>query len=362
LGLLRAEVAPAEVLAVVKADAYGHGAARVARALEGEGVGSLAVAFAEEGRVLRDAGVTASILVFGPADPGSFDDWRDLRLEPTVSSLGQLAAWRDWATERSVSQPIHLKFDSGMTRLGIAAADADAALEVVRGSTALRLRSVFSHLAMADDPHGSATPLQVEVFERVLARLRAEERGATTIHLANSGGALYHPNTRYAQVRIGLALYGVDPAHAGRFAARLQPVMQVKARLVSVREVPAGVPLGYGGRRVTVRPSRIGVVPVGYADGYAWRLGDRAEMLLADGTRIAVVGAVSMDMSLVDLTGTTAREGDEVVLLGSCGGSTIDAWELAGLAGTIPWEVTCRLGQRLERRPIEAAEPLEGSR
>jgi alanine racemase len=352
-------VAPAGLLAVVKADAYGHGASLVARALEGEGVAHLAVAFGDEGRALRDGGVTASILVFGPADPDSFDRWRDLRLEPTVSSLGQLAAWRDWATSRGVVQPIHLKFDSGMTRLGIAASDADAAFAIVRGSTALRLESVFSHLAMADDPHGSATPLQIEVFERILARLSDREREATTIHLANSGGALYHPATRYARVRVGLALYGIDPAHSGHFGGRLRPVMGVKARLVSVRDVPAGVPLGYGGRRVTVRPSRIGVVPVGYADGYAWRLGDRAEMLLGEGTRIAVVGAVSMDMSLVDLTGTSAQEGDEVVLLGSSGASTIDAWELAGLAGTIPWEVTCRLGQRLERRAVEDGEAID---
>jgi alanine racemase len=194
-------------------------------------------------------------------------------------------------------------------------------------------------------------------FAAVLALLTAEERERALIHMANSAAALHRPGSRHDLVRLGLAIYGLDPAERpGRAlppAARtdLRPVMSVRARVVHVKEVPPGTPVSYGGRTVTRRRSRIAVVPVGYADGYAWRLTGRAEAL-AGGRRVPVAGSVTMDMTLLDVTDTEAGLGDEVVLLGRQGEEEITATELAAHAGTISWEILCHLGLRLPRRYV----------
>jgi alanine racemase len=238
-----------------------------------------------------------------------------------------------------------------MSRLGLATSEVSAALALLRSTPSLRLIGLFSHLAVSDELDDPRTEEQRRRLDLVAQELSAEERQRVEVHLANSGGALHHASTRAERVRVGLSLYGVDPARGRGGEAGLAPVLEVKARLVSTREVPAGTALGYGGRRMTVRPSRIGVVPVGYADGYSWRLGERASILVG-GRRAAVAGAVSMDMTLIDITETGGEVGDEVVLLGSQADETITAWELAELGGSIPWEVLCRFGQRLERRPV----------
>jgi alanine racemase len=348
----------AGIVAVVKADAYGHGAPRVARVLEELGARLTAVALLEEGAQLRRAGVELPILALGPASEAQPPLYRRYRILPTVSSLEQLALWRRWAASLAPGerQPLHLKVDTGMTRLGVGLDEVGEALETLRGEPRLELAGVLSHFAEAEDLESPWNRRQEERFAAVLGMLTEAERRRLAVHLANSAAALHRPASRFDLVRLGLALYGLDPAgEAGPAAAELEPVMAVKARVVSVRQVEPGVRLGYGGRWTARRPSRIAVVPVGYADGYPWRLTGTAEALVG-GRRVAVVGAVSMDLTMLDVTevrgagGAPVAVGEEAVLLGRQGEASIRAPELAEKAGTLPYEILCGLGQRLPRR------------
>jgi alanine racemase len=345
----------AKVMAMVKADAYGHGAVGVSRALEGAGVDWLGVALLEEGAEIRRAGVDLPILVLGTARPEKIALYARYRLTPTLSSLAELVHWRDWTEGRREPQSVHLKVDTGMGRLGVAVEEVPRALEILRGGSGLRLAGLLSHFGDADDPASPRNPAQEERFAAVLALLTPGERDGILIHMANSAAALHRPESRFALVRIGIALYGLDPVPGDHPAdlrpVDLKPVMAVRARIVQLREVPAGAALSYGGRTVTRRRSRIAVVPVGYADGYAWRLTGRAEALVR-GCRVPVAGSVTMDMTLLDVTDAGAELGEEVVLLGRQGAEEITATELAAHAGTISWEILCHLGLRLPRRYV----------
>lgn len=360
---LRETVAPARVLAVIKADAYGHGAQEVGRALEAAGVDVLGAALLEEGAEVRRAGVTAPILVLGVPRPVQLPYYRRYRLTPVVSGLDQLALWRDWlegeagegGPEASRVQPIHLQVDTGMTRLGIDEADLGRALEMVRTSPHLELAGLLSHLADADLVDSPRNPDQERRFARAVEALTPEERNRALVHLANTAGALHRPASRHDLVRLGLALYGYDSA--GAFEG-LRPVMSVRTRAVLVREIAPGTRVSYGGRWTAERPSRIAVLPVGYADGYAWRLSNRASGLVR-GRRVPLVGSVSMDMIFADVTdvhreagGPPIAAGEEVVLLGRQGSEEIRVTELAEAAGTIPYELLCLLGLRLARRYV----------
>jgi alanine racemase len=349
LEVLRERISPAKPMAVVKADAYGHGAVGVSRALEAAGVDWLGVALLEEGAEIRRAGVRVPILVLGTARPAKISLYRRYRLTPTVSSLAELALWRDWTAGQTAPQPIHLKVNTGMSRLGLQLEDVPAALEEIRSHPQIRLAGLLSHFAEADDLESPRNILQEERFSGVLELLTEEERRSALIHMGNSAAALHRPGSRYDLVRLGLAVYGLDPV--GRPESGLRPVMSVRARIVQLREVPAGTPVSYGGRTVVRRQSRIAVVPVGYADGYAWRLTGKAEALVR-GRRVPIAGSVTMDMTLLDVTDTGADLGDEVVLLGRQGNEEITALELAGHAGTISWEILCHLGLRLPRRYV----------
>ncbi len=355
LAAIRRRAPGLRTLAVVKADAYGHGAVGVSRALERAGVEWLGVALLEEGAELRRGGVERPILVLGTARPAKIALYRRYRLTPTISSLAELALWREWAAGEVGPQEVHLKVDTGMGRLGIAVDEVPAALALLRAEPRLRLAGLLSHFAEADDPESPRNLAQEERFQAVLGQLAPRERAEIEIHMANSAAALSRPAARFTLVRLGIALYGVDPLARG---ADLLPVMSVRARIVQVREVPAGTPLSYGGRTVTRRRSRIAVVPVGYADGYAWRLTGRASALLR-GRRMPVAGSVTMDMTLLDVTETGGEVGEEVVLLGRQGGEEVSAAELAGHAGTISWEILCHLGLRLPRRYLEGGEVRE---
>lgn len=350
LAALRARMGAARILAVVKADAYGHGATGVSRALEAAGVDWLGVALLEEGAEIRRSGVDLPILVLGTARPEWLALYRRYDLTPAVSSLAELALWREWSTGCAAGAPqaLHLKVDTGMGRLGVPLAEVPRALEILRASPQIKMTGLLSHFANADDLFNAKNDRQENRFLDVLAQLTPAERVSIEIHMANSAAALHRPPSRNTLVRMGIGLYGIDPV-AGAGDTGLLPVMSLVARIVQVREVPAGTQLSYGGRTVTTRPSRIAVVPVGYADGYAWRLTGKAEALVA-GKRVPVAGSVTMDMTLLDITDTDAELGDEAVLLGRQGNEQIGAVELARQAGTISWEILCHLGLRLPRR------------
>ncbi len=321
-------------------------------ALEAAGVDLLGAALLEEGAEVRRAGVRTPILVLGVAQPEQLPYYRRYRLTPVISGLDQLVLWRDWlAGPGGYVQPVHLQVDTGMTRLGIGEAELGTALEILRASPHLELAGLLSHLAEADLLESPRNAEQERRFGRAVEALSAEERRGALVHLANSAAALHQPASRLDLVRLGLALFGHDPA--GRFS-ELAPVMSVKTRTVLVRDVGPGTRVSYGGRWTAARPSRIGVLPVGYADGYAWRLTGKAEALVR-GRRVPVVGAVSMDMIFVDLTdlpGDPVGTGEEVVLLGAQGDERIPVTELAGEVGTIPYELLCLLGLRLARRYV----------
>lgn len=355
LALLRERAGHARVLGVIKADAYGHGAPPVARALEAAGIDWLGVAMVEEGAEVRRAGVDAPILMLGPIRREQLPLVRRYRLTPAVSSLDQLEAWLDWCAAGGPPQELHLKVDTGMRRLGIELEAVPRALALIRGQPLLRLTGVLSHLADADDLESLRNEDQEERFERVLAQLTPAERAGVLVHLANSAGALHWPQTRHTLVRCGLALYGLDPA--GKEGG-LAPVLSVHARVVMERQVPTGGRVGYSGRWTALRPSRIGILQLGYADGYPWRLSNRAEALV-EGRRVPVVGAVSMDMIAVDLTDTKAGLGAEVVLLGRQGEEEITAWEVAERADTIPYEILTRFGLRMARHYLQGGDVVE---
>ncbi len=347
----------AGVMAVVKADAYGHGAVGVSRALEAAGVDWLGVALLEEGAEIRRAGVRTPILVLGTARPAKIALYARYGLTPTISSVSELTLWRNWTAGQTTVQPVHLKVDTGMGRLGVPLAKVPQALELLRTHPGLALAGLLSHFGDADDLESPRNPAQEARFSEVLGLLTPEERERTLIHMANSAAALHRPASRYGLVRLGIAMYGLDPAErpdrplAPEARTDLRPVMSVRARIVQVRGVPAGTAVSYGGRTVTRRRSVIAVVPVGYADGYAWRLTGKAEALVR-GRRVPIAGSVTMDMTLLDVTDAGVELGDEVVLLGRQGEEEITAAELAAHAGTISWEILCHLGLRLPRRYV----------
>lgn len=346
--------APAELLAVVKADAYGHGAPAVASALEEVGVRWFAVANVDEGSELRDAGIEGEILVLGPARAAECDVFRENHLTPVVSSIGELGLWEQSAGSSEVR--LHLEVDTGMSRLGVGLDELPEALARLRASERLQMAGFLSHLARSDEPENPFNQQQVEAFELALGHLTAAERAASVTHLANSGGALHLADRGLASlgcglVRSGLSLYGLDPAR--RAGEALAPALSVHARISLVRELPSGRHVGYSGTWTARRPSRLAVIPVGYADGYPLALSNQAEALVA-GRRVPLAGRVSMDMTVLDVTeipiGGGADVGDEVVLLGRQGDGRIDAWELADRAGSHPWEILCAFKLRLPRR------------
>lgn len=370
LRLLRARVGEAGILAVVKADAYGHGAVAIAGALEREGADWLGVALVEEGAKLRRAGVSLPILVLGAIPSGEMDDVRQHRLTPAVSSLDQLRMWARAAGERADPEPqsLHLKVDTGMHRLGLSPPEWAEAAALLAATPGLRLDGLLSHLADAEDLESGHVEGQEECFVQAMRlfgagepagrpagrarELRPGARAEPWLHLANSAAALHRPATRYSLVRAGLALYGIDPTGV---ETELDGVMSVKARLVQVREIAAGERVGYGGSWTAPRASRIGVVPLGYADGYPWRLGNRARASV-DGTFVPVIGAVSMDMITLDLTEVPAARaavGSVVTLMAGRGALGPTAVELAALVGTLPYEILCHFGLRLPKRYLD---------
>ena len=330
------------IRAVVKADAYGHGAVRVAQSLAASGVERFAVALVEEGIELRRAGIEGDILIMGPADASLRALVEEHSLAPVLSSPSQLSAWLE-----SSGDPVrvHLKVNTGMNRLGLPAGDLAEAVERVRASPGLRLAGLMTHFDAADEPESGRTSEQRAQFADTLRFLGSDGEGGLEIHCANSAAMLHHAADEDESCRPGLALFGYDPA--GR-RTDLEPVMSVHARVIQVHDLATGESVGYGGRWRAGQPSRIGTVPVGYADGYTWRLGGRSEALLA-GRRVPVVGAVSMDMLAIDITGTGATEGDPIVLLGRQGSTQIDATELADRAGTSVYEILCGFGGRLQK-------------
>jgi alanine racemase len=340
---------PPSIIAVVKANAYGHGARRVASALEMAGANMLAVADIEEGVDLRKAGIRVPILVFGALSVSDLDGVFDFDLTPTISSPAAGHALQAGAAKRGATLRYHLKIDTGMNRLGFRHDNLRRTLPELLASSNLTLDAVHTHFGTADEPGHKLFETQRTRFERASHVLDELGAGPRLRHAANSAALLRDSRVWYDYVRPGLLLYGVVPPPLGSTIA-LKPVMSLTSRVVAVKGVRVGETVGYGGRFTADRPVTLAVIPAGYADGLDRRLEDHG-FVLVRGQRARIVGAVSMDMLTVDVTDIDGvGTGDEVVFLGSQGDKAIDAREMADWIGTIPYEILCRLGARVERR------------
>jgi alanine racemase len=352
---LRELVAPAAVCAVVKADGYGHGAVPVARAALAAGARWLAVALAEEGHELRQAGIDAPVLVLSEPPAGAMELVAEDGLTATVYTHDGLASLAKAAKALPAGEraSVHIKLDTGMHRVGTGPEEALELAREVAAEPRLRLDGLFTHFAVADEPGNEFTAVQLERLGKVERALARAGISPELVHAANSAGALFHPEARRDMVRPGMALYGLAPSLAVSghpLVQPLRPALSLKARVSYAKTLSAGEGLSYGLHYRLPRDSDIATVPLGYADGVPRRLFEVGGEVLIGGRRFPVAGSVTMDQLMVDCgPGSGVRAGDEVVLVGRQGSEEIGAWEWAERLGTIAYEVTCALSPRLPR-------------
>ena len=365
----------AQVMAVVKADAYGHGAAPVARTALAAGATWLGVAVPEEAVVLREAGIPSRILVLGPIATEQAELVVDHGLDQCVSDPAQADALDRMARRRGRVVSLHLKVDTGMGRVGLPPREVRPAADHLARLPAIRLAGLMTHFADADADDPAFTQEQMARFEAAAQALRDAGIAVPLRHAANSAALLLHPGSRLDLVRPGIMLYGCHPRGARRpDDPVLHPALRLRTAITQVKDVTAGSSISYGRTFVASRDVRIATIPIGYADGLPRLLSNRGQALVR-GRRAPLVGRVCMDMTMVDVTALPeVRAGDEAVLIGRQGDEEITADEVAELAGTISYEILCRIGPRVPRtyRPTDAAgvppavafppKPLDNSR
>jgi alanine racemase len=341
------------LMAVVKADAYGHGAVAAARAFVDAGARALGVSTVEEGVELRRGGLAAPVVVLGGVVRGGGVAVAEHGLEAAVWTLDCARALAAAGRSAGRNVPVHVKVETGMGRLGIAVGDARAFGEGLRGIVGIDARGVFSHFASADAVVTASARAQIARFREAVAALAEAGVRPPLVHLANSAAVLCEPAAHFTMVRPGLMLYGYPPAPHLAARAALRPAMCLRTAAMQVRRVPPLTPIGYGGTFVTARPSTIAVLPAGYADGYHRLASNRAEALIR-GRRAPVAGRVCMDHTMIDVTDVgEVPVGEPVVLFGAQDGAALGADELAGWCDTIPYEVLTSVGRRVPRRYIE---------
>ncbi len=348
LGVLRELAAPARLIAVVKADAYGHGVVPVAARLEAEGVDGFGVALAEEGLELREAGVRVPIIVLNGVYGGAHRDVLEAGLTPVVYDLAQIEAFDRASSEGRYR--VHLKIDTGMARLGVPMRELDAFLDRLARHPRCVVDGVMTHLSSADNDD-DATRAQLRLFEQAIATLHARGHRPRLRHAANTAATLAHPESRYDMVRPGGALYGIS---FGLSAGRpLRPALRLRTEIIALRTIEAGDTVGYDRTYRASRTTRVATVPIGYGDGLPRELSNRGAMLVA-AHRAPIIGRVSMDLTMLDVTNIpSAAVGDEVVVLGAQrAGATrasITADELGEVAGTLAYDVLTSVSRRVPR-------------
>jgi alanine racemase len=325
----------ARLMAVLKANGYGHGAVELARTCTPDRVTMIGLALLEEALELRRNGITLPILVFGPTKAIEVALEHDITLG--VTGPEQLAVVCEIAEQRDVA--IHLKLDSGMGRMGVVESELDDVIAMIRATPRLTIEGLYTHFANADEPRDDYTKTQILNFDRMVDKLRAAGITAPLQHLANSAATLRGLVRKGDMARVGIALYG--PGDIEGF----EPVMRWRTEIVRLKTLPPGSPVGYGTTFRTKRESRIATLPVGYADGYHRLLSNNSDVAIR-GIRAPIVGRVSMDLVTIDVTDVNAEVGDEVELLGG----TISAAELASKANTISYEIFCSVSARVPRR------------
>ena len=340
------------VMGVVKADAYGHGAVEVARVLVAEGARWIAVSSVDEGATLRRAGIKTRILVMTGFLPYEWDALVEFDLTPAVHSLADLAALDQFARQSGRMTDYHLKIDTGMNRLGTLAAVGEI-LAALNSATHARLNGLMTHFASPADYTSRQTEDQSAYFESVVEHLRRAGHAPPHIHTSSTNALAYSRNPAWlTMVRPGHALYGyVSPPRgdAPRPVLEVKPVLTWKARILTVKEILAGALVGYGASFRAQQPIRVAVLAAGYADGVPHRLSNRGKVIAA-GKLVPILGTVCMDLTTIDISHSTALgPGDEVTLLGREGDVSLDAQQIARMAGTISYSVLCGIGARVER-------------
>lgn len=359
LEAIRGVVGPTrELFLVAKADGYGHGAREVTAAASAAGVDRVGVATLHEGLQLRQAGARAELVVLSPLVPAEIAEAVAAGLEPTVCDLGFARRLSEEAMRCRRAVRCHVEIDTGMGRIGVREDEAEDFFAVLASLPGLRVASAYTHFPDADVADLAYSRSQVERFAAMMRRLEARGLRPPRLHAANSAGTMNLPESHFDWVRVGLVAYGLHPPH-DRAGATLAPVMSLRSRLVQVRELPAGSGISYGRSFVTTRRSRIGVVPVGYGHGYSWLLSNRGAMLVA-GRRAPIVGRVTMDLTMVDLTDhpVGVDVGDEVVLFGRQGPGEILVEEVARWSETLPYEILCTIGKRVARVYLRGGVPV----
>ena len=350
---LRAAVGDALFCAVVKANGYGHGAVPVAQAAIAGGADMLGVALVAEGAELRDAQIGHPIIVLSQASPDELDVLVDQDLDATVYTEAGARALADAVnaagTDESRTVPVHLKVDTGMHRVGAQPDEVVGLARMIVAEPRLRLASVFTHCAVADEPDNAFTDQQRDLYSNVLADLASAGVEVPCRHMANSAAAIAWPDTRYDMVRCGIAIYGLPPSPALAGRVELRPAMSLRAEVAHVKRVAGGEGLSYGLRYRPDRDVTIATVPLGYADGVARRLASLGGEVLIHGRRRPIAGTITMDQFMVDCGDDDVAVGDEVVLIGDQGDETITADEWAERLGTISYEVVCAVGPRVPR-------------
>lgn len=356
LDRLRALAGPErELLLVAKADAYGHGAVEMARAAEAHGVSRFGVATLHEGLQLRAGGCLRPVIVMSPLLAAEAEDAVAHGLEPTVTDLELARALSAAAQRAERPARVHVEVDTGMGRIGVLEGDVVAFLQALAALPGLRLASLYTHFPDADAADLGFARGQLGRFNRLLSELGALGLRPPRVHAANSAGFLNLPEARLDWARIGLSAYGVQPPRDDA-ALPLEPVMSLRSRLVQVRQLPAGSSISYGRTHVTSRATRVGVVPVGYGHGYSWLLSGRGRMLVG-GREAPILGRVTMDLTMIDLTDHgPVSVGDEVVLFGEQMGRSLPIEEIARGSETLPYEVLCTIGKRVTRLYVQGGE------
>ncbi len=349
LEAIQRHVGPARVMPILKANAYGHGIVEVGRHLDGLGVDALGVAYLEEGEALRNAGVTAPILVMSGVVGRQVPRFLSADLAITVPSVAKLEHVQQVANDLGVKARVHLKFDTGMGRLGQSHRTADLLLDATLAAPDVVVEGVYSHFATSDKADRSRAELQIERFMAILGWFERRGLPMPTRHLANSGGILGYPEAYLDMVRPGLLLYGAYPSRDVARTVEVEPALRWLSQVVYFKVVPRGDTVSYGATWEAPADTRVVTLPVGYGDGYVRAHSNRAHVLVG-GVRKPVVGRVCMDHVMVDLgPDGTAYNGDDVVLLGRDGADEISIEDLADSAGTVPWEVLTSISPRVPR-------------
>jgi alanine racemase len=347
LQAIRAHVAPAKVMIVVKANAYGHGLAEVARRLAPQ-ADSVGVAVLEEGIFLRELGVSAPILVLGGIWGDQVPQYLEHDLTLTASSVERLEQIEAVAGQMGVKARVHLKIDTGMERIGVHYYSAATLQEAALKCKNVVVEGIFSHFANADSPDLTHARLQIERFSEVTAFYEKHSLPMPVRHMANSAAILQLPESHLDMVRPGILLYGVYPAAEVRRTVQVRPALAWKSRVVYFKVVRAGYPVSYGSIWQSDHPVRIVTIPVGYGDGYFRGLSNKAQVIIR-GRKYPQVGRVCMDQIMVNIEGDSAFNGDEVTLMGEAEGQEITAQDLADWAGTIPYEILTNINTRVPR-------------